>query len=581
MKTDDSREKANILGDFFSSVFVKEPEGDVPQIKECHVETAMNNMDIKTSDVFKLLTQLKVDKSPGIDKMHPMFLREVAESISYPLTLLFNLSVKQEKLPDEWKQAKISALYKKGDKSVAGNYRPVSLTSIVCKVMEKLIRNHIILHMKENHLFTSKQYGFISGRSTSLQLLEVLDKWTEALDRGESIDCVYMDYQKAFDTVPHNRLISKLRAYKISEQMINWIQSFLTNRIQKVVVNGEELDWKSVTSGIPQGSVLGPLMFVIFINDLPDIVNSDIYLFADDTKVFKNIQNMMDSNILQNDLNIMSLWSDTWLLKFHPDKCKHMNISSNKNININNYDLGNTNLEHINSEKDIGVIIDSQLKFEEHIGVKVKKANQMFAVIRRTFQHLDEKQFLPLYKALVRSHLDYASSVWSPQSMKLIEQIEGVQRRATKQLPGMKDLTYAERLRKLKLPTLSYRRIRGDMIEVFKIIKGFYDKEACSCIKMWKDVAPRRGNRGHSLKIYPQHARTSLRKSSFALRVANIWNNLPAHVVHAESVNSFKNKLDKFWSDQELLYDNFKAKIKITGCDEAKDLNQESDEEEP
>lgn len=579
-KTDKDSDKANILGEFFCSVFVKEPNGDIPTIQERTVKYNMEDLFIKEVDVLKVLRQLKVDKSPGLDSIHPRFLREVCETIAYPLTRLFRHSVKSQTIPDEWKKAKISALFKKGDKCVAGNYRPVSLTSVVCKIMEKLVRNHVMSHMKMNDFFTNKQYGFIAGRSTTLQLLEVMDKWTEALDRGENIDCVYMDYQKAFDTVPHNRLIGKLRAYHISEQMINWIRSFLSGREQQVVVNGVESDWKPVTSGIPQGSVLGPLLFVIFINDLPELANSDIYLFADDTKIFNNIKSRTDSETLQADLDKMSQWSDIWLLKFHPEKCKHMNICRNKTKSHNQYSLGTTTLERIPSEKDIGVYIDDELKFEEHIGEKVKKATQMFAVVRRSFHHLNEKNFIPLYKSLVRTHLEYASSIWSPMSMKLVEQIEGVQRRATKQIPGMKDLSYAERLRKLKLPTLSYRRIRGDMIEIYKIVTGIYDKDACGFLKLWKDMAPRTGTRGHPFKLYPQQARTSLRKNSFALRVVNTWNSLPTFVVISKTVNTFKNRLDKYWSDQELLYNDFKAKITETGSS-AVFLEAESDEEVP
>jgi ribonuclease P/MRP protein subunit RPP40 len=303
--------------------------------------------------------------------------------------------------------------------------------------------------------------------------LEVLDKWTEALDMGLSIDCVYMDYRKAFDTVPHKRLLSKMRAYGISEQLVEWTQDFLSNWTQQVVVNGKSSELTNVTSGIPQGSVLGPLLFVIFINDLPDTVKSDTYLFADDTKIFNIIRNVDDQDTLQEDLDKLATWSDTWLLGFHPEKCKYMTIC--KSEESKDYKLCGSTLEQVESENDIGVTVDSELKFEEHIEEKVKKANQMFAVIRRSFHYLSEKSFIPLYKALVRSHLDFASSVWAPTSMKHIEMIEGVQRRATKQLPGMKDLSYAERLEKLKLPTLSYRRARGDMIEVYKILLGIYD----------------------------------------------------------------------------------------------------------
>jgi hypothetical protein len=210
--------------------------------------------------------------------------------------------------------------------------------------------------MKRNNFFTRKEYGFISGRSTALQLLEVLDKWTGALDLGYSIDCVYMDYQKAYDAVPHKRLHNKLTSYGIHEQLIAWIDNFLSNRVQQVGVNGERSAWHNVTSGIPQGSVLVPLLFVIFINDLPETVNSDAYLFADDTKIFKIIKSSDDSTILQEDLTKLEEWSDTWLLRFHPDKCKNMHIG--KKNDDNSYSLHRKLLEKVIEEKDIGVVID-------------------------------------------------------------------------------------------------------------------------------------------------------------------------------------------------------------------------------
>ena len=213
------------------------------------------------------------------------------------------------------------------------------------------------------------------------------------------------------------------------------------------------------------------------------------------------------------------------------------------------------------SEKDLGVTIDHNLNFDSHICSKVKKANQMFAMIRRSFKHLDIPTFVPMYKSLVRTHLDYAASVYHPYKKKHIDQLESVQRRATKQIPGMKELSYPERLRKLKLPTISYRRVRGDMIELYKIINKIYDDSVTSFIEMWSDKAIRSSSRTHDKKLFPQHAKSLLRQNSFKVRTANTWNSLPEYIVNAPSLNSFKNRLDKLWQTQDLMYDDHKAPL--------------------
>lgn len=553
--------KANILCNFFNNVFVKEQDGVAPELPPKQIMEEMTNLTVKEEVVLKLLLNLKPEKSPGLDNLHPRYLKNIASSIVEPLTEIFNQTLSTGIIPEDWKKARVSAIFKKGDKSMAGNYRPVSLTSILCKVLETIVREHIIKFMRANNYFSSKQYGFISGRSTCLQLIEVMDKWTEALENGQMIDCIYMDYQKAFDTVPHKRLINKLKAYNFTEQITSWISSFLTGRSQKVTVNGEDSVWGKVTSGIPQGSVLGPILFVIFVNDLPDIVNSYMYLFADDTKIFQIIENNSHCKDLQKDLDTMCNWSDTWLLRMHPDKCKHMRIGRAKSEDEDvTYNLQGKHLETITKEKDIGVIIDSELSFDNHISEKVKKANSMFTLIRRTFQFLDIKSFVPLYKCLVRSQLDYACPVWSPYRSKHIDMIEGVQRRATKCLPGMKHLSYSERLQKLKLPTLAYRRVRGDMIEVYKMIQGVYDEECCNAVILWEDASGRHSRRGNSKMLFPRRATTALRKNNFSIRTVKIWNSLPEHVISVPNVNSFKVALDNHWDKQELVY-NYKAEL--------------------
>ncbi|VDI00486.1 Hypothetical predicted protein [Mytilus galloprovincialis] len=216
-KTEDNSKKAKLLVEYFSSVFTKEPDGKVPSPTPVLVTNDMPYQKIKEEVVLRHLNALKIDKSPGMDKLHPRLLKEIAESLAKPLCIIYNQSLESKTVPNDWKNAMISAIFKKGNKSLAKNYRPVSLTSVVCKIMEKILREFIIEHMKKNNLFSKKQYGFIAGRSTGLQLLEVIDKWTEALDQGLDIDCIYTDFMKAFDKVPHKRLIAKIKNLGVHE----------------------------------------------------------------------------------------------------------------------------------------------------------------------------------------------------------------------------------------------------------------------------------------------------------------------------------------------------------------------------
>ena len=318
-------EKANILADYFTSVFTKEPPGNIPTITQRSNEL-IDTVKIDEERVYKKLQKLKIDKSPGPDDLHPRLLKELCFVISHPLSMIFKNSFQCGEIPDDWKEAVVSAIFKKGEHKKPNNYRPVSLTSIVCKLMESIVWDDIISYLKENKLFSEQQFGFIGGRSMVLQLLHVFDKWTGIIDRGGTIDCIYMDFQKAFDKVSHKRLLSKIESYGISGDLTRWIKAFLSGRSHRVRINGCLSRAHNVTSGIPQGSVLGPLLFVLYINDLSDNTDSKSYLFADDTKIFWEISSEEDSIILQNDLTKLLEWSDRWLLKFHPDKCTSLSI---------------------------------------------------------------------------------------------------------------------------------------------------------------------------------------------------------------------------------------------------------------
>lgn len=251
-----------------------------------------------------------------------------------------------------------------------------------------------------------------------LQLLKVLDNWSDNLEIGGNIDVIYTDLEKAFDKVPHRRLISKLKSYGINADVIAWVEAFLSFRRQRVKINNVFSEWAPVLSGIPQGSILGPLLFIIYINDLVDSCSngSELYLYADDAKLFRHILSDLDRGLLQRDLDNLSDWTEKWLLKLNVNKCKYMSYerSSHSDTSLNQYTIGGVNLECVEVMKDLGVKFDSKLKFTDHINEKINKAYGVLGLIKRNFQYLSEKCFVTLYKAMVRSHLEYAQAVWSP-----------------------------------------------------------------------------------------------------------------------------------------------------------------------
>lgn len=547
---EDNREKAEVLATSFSSVFTREPEGDwlLPGSHPIIDEV----FDASVDRTLELLKDIDPTKSPGPDEISPRLLHEARDELAPALSALFNRSIATGRIPREWKWANITPIYKKGDKRVALNYRPVSLTSVTCKLLEKVIRRGIVDHMTRHEMISKQQFGFLAGRSTLLQLLIVLEHWTRALEEGDEVDVVFMDFRKAFDKVPHRRLGNVLRHYGISGNILHWIEDFLRERQQRVRISDSTSEWRHVLSGIPQGSVLGPILFVIYVNSLPTVArNSEVFLFADDTKVFKQIKSADDAPKLQEDINRMLDWTKDSLLEFHPEKCKSMTIARRTGT-VRDYEIAGRLLERVTTEKDLGVILDCKLTFEEHMWSKIKKANSIMGIIRRSFTYLDETTFLHLYKSLVRPHLEYGNQAWCPHLRKHIDSIENVQRRATKLIPGFRDLSYPERLQRLKLPTLAYRRLRGDLIETFKLATGRYDMATCQDLLT---INPRT-SRGHRYKLTKDQVNTNLRKFSFTQRIINPWNSLPACVVEAPSVESFERRLDKHYSNLAMRFDH-------------------------
>ena len=416
--------------------------------------------------------------------------------------------------------------------------------------MEKIIKIRIVEFLEKNNIFSAHQHGFRARRSCLTALLEYFEAISRLLDESTPCDAIYLDCQKAFDTVPIRRLILKLEAVGIKGKVLEWITDFVSNREQRVQLRDSASEWVGVLSGVPQGSVLGPLLFLIYVNDIVMDIKSTIKLFADDAKVYQPIRSFGDAYTLQNDLKKLEAWSAKWLLKFNSSKCKVLHFGHN-NPEIE-YTLNGNRLEKSEEEKDLGIFVSSSFKFSNHVGKIAAKANSILGRIRRTFTYLDVDNVRMLYTSLVRPHLEYAVQSWAPYLKKDIELLEQVQRRATRLVPHLNDVPYAERLKALNLTTLEDRRIRGDAIETYKLLNGLENVDPGQFFRVIEG-GPSLHTRGHPRKLETQYSRTEKRKNFFSVRATKTWNRLPSNVVLAENLNAFKNS-----------YDNLKTNVRAS-----------------
>ena len=409
--------------------------------------------------------------------------------------------------------------------------------------MESIIKDAVLDHLLSNGLLNLSQHGFLPKRSCVSNLLGFLDTVTQLVDLNNDVDVIYLDFQKAFDKVPLNRLMLKISSLGVQGRCSDWIRAWLSNRLQRVVINGNMSSWMSVSSGVPQGSVLGPLLFLIFINDIDNGLNSEILKFADDTKLFRKVNNSGDSVALQSDLDKLVDWSQRWQMSFNASKCKVLHLGqSNRN---HQYSMNGVFLDSVEDERDLGVNISTSLKPSKQCAIAAARANRILGLIRRNFNCLGREVVLNLYKQLVRPHLEYAIQSWCPFYEKDKFLLEQVQRRATRIISDIRHLPYECRLRSLGLTTLNLRRIRGDMIQVFKFLSSTDVLSSCNFLKL----ASGSRTRGHSLKLSKDFSRLDIRKFSFAHRVVNEWNSLPARVVNSLSVNDFKKNIDLFYTN--------------------------------
>nr|VZH96736.1 unnamed protein product [Spirometra erinaceieuropaei] len=497
------------------------------------------------------LEALNESKSPGPDEIPPKLLKELASELSVPLSMLFQTSFDTGTLPVDWKLAHITPLHKGGNRAATTNYRPISLTCILCKVMERIIKTELMQFLEVHGLLSKCQHGFRKGRSCTTNLLQSLQSWTRALDDRHEVHIAFIDFQKAFDTVPHQRLLHKLKKIGIAGNFLKWIENFLVGRHQVVCVGRGKSDPAMVDSGVPEGSVLGPTLFLIYVDDAARDLDCEVVMFADDMNIWSVIRGSADEDRLQMNLNRLEEWSNRWLLRFNVAKCSILRLGNTaRSASTRGYFLGGAALQEVEAQRDLGVLTTSSLKPSAHCSRVAKSAMSVLYAIKRAFMDFDEEAFSKTFGTFVRPHLEYGIQAWRPWAVLDQNCLERVQRRATKMVSGQSSFPYATRLVNLHLFPLSYRQLRGDLLQAFRIVK---ELDCSLAFEDFFEFATTTNLRGHPLKLRTQQVRLDVRKFSFSVRVVKPWNELPADVVMSPSIQSFKKNLDIFMfrNDQE------------------------------
>lgn len=533
--TSSPKEAADTLAEAYKSTFSVSAVPTLSTATSYLERPPLASVDFFPHEVEKLLALCDPGGSPGPDGVHPRVLRECASALSLPYSILFHTSLSLGALPSSWKQAIIHPIYKGGNRHDPSNYRPINLTAIPCKIMEKVINRRIHSYLLSHKILHPAQHGFLSSRSCLTNHTIFHDHLSRAAEAKMKIDCVFFDFSRAFDTLPHDLLIARWQDLGIRGQLSWWLQAFTLNRTVRVRVGGLFSSEFSATSGVPQGSVIGPTLFLIFINTLPSVVpqKASSLLFADDLKVWSS-----DPFVLQMAINECAHWSFLNRLPFNPLKTVHMsfNRQSDTTFTLPTPD-GRLPIPTVNQHKDLGVWLTPNLSPSLMCLHSSKKALQMVHLLRRTFPSIDPRNFSIIYSSFVRPLLEHCTPIWLPWLKREDKSLENVQRKATKNVRALRNLTYPERLSRLKLFPLKYRRIRGCLIHTYRLLNThtFQDLLPLSCNSQL---------RGHSRKLFLERCSSRPRRNFLTTVIVPFWNKLPESAVTATSVYTFKRLVD-------------------------------------
>ena len=576
------KQQAELLNTYYVSVFTKS-SGELPEAED--VNEAILPLDsilITEEKTGMAIDALREDSAAGPDGIPPLMLRELKQQLVKPLTLLFRRSIKTGKIPDDWRESNVTPIYKqKGSKADPGNYRPVSLTNVTCKTMERIVKNEIVQHVEGQQLMANSQHGFRSGRSVQTNMIEFMNVTTKWLDEGRSFDVLYLDFAKAFDKVCHRRLLLKLKQLGVAGDLLAWLEDWMRGRRQRVRVEGELSNWEEVVSGVLQGSVLGGVLFNIFIDDIDDAVgDAFVRKFADDTKVARIVETQSDGEIMQETIVKLEQWAAKWGMAFNASKCKVLHCGRRNPRHqyvMNRVEIGTTT-----EERDLGIWVTDTMKPSHQCAAAAKAANGALGLLLRSFHFRRKSNLVPLFKSFVRPRLEFGAGAWSPWTETDKKTLERVQERLIRSISDVRGASYEEKLADVGLTTLEERRKRGDLIEAFKTLAGINRVDAADWFRLiGEEARPTRANtyvgeegevrRERVMEV--ERADLEVRRNFFIVRVAKEWNLLPDRIKLQKSVNAFKNAYDA-WKRKENVKNNNNVSCAISEAAEEVGLEQ-------
>ena len=543
-------EKANLFNSFFAEQCrIINTVSVIPDVRY-RTNKKLTDLTFIPSDIAKIINNLNPNKAHGHDNISIKMIQICGDTIIRPLTMIFDSAIKLGEFPDSWKKGNIIPVHKKENKSLLKNYRPISLLPIFGKIFEKIIFNNLFSYFENNKFLSDRQSGFRNGDSCVSQLLAISHEIYKAFDGRESFETrgVFLDMSKAFDKVRHQGLLYKLKCYGLEGNFYKNLENYSLNRKQRVVLNGQSSSWLNVDSGVPQGSVLGPLLFLIYINDLPDTLLSSLKLFADDTSVFSTVfDTKTSSDALNHDLLSVMNWATQWKMAFNPDPNKQATevVFSRKN-NLINHPLLYFNgvpVASSCSQKHLGLILDKKLSFRDHLNEKIQKANKGIGLIKRLYPLVPRKSLLNIYKSFIRPHLDYGDIIYDqPNNNSFCNMIESVQYNACLAITGAIKKSSRERLyQELGLESLRDRRWYRRLVFFYKIVHGISPTYLrCFLPGKQRSYNPERSNQFRNINW-----NTDYFKNSFFPYCVPEWNELKPELRETNSISLFKKGLLK------------------------------------